>query len=101
MPRPNAKVEEEHDRMEILRYLHECGFMPITPRSILLYLDDMRHELSAQKIEFHLYYLCDRRWVDLGIKKIIGQGDQIQWVRITANGVDEFNRRAMELGEIR
>jgi hypothetical protein len=95
------KSESEQDRMEILRYLNECGLQIVTPQSILVFLDDTLNPVSRDGIEFHLRYMRDRRWVELGCSKFVGEPEKVQWVRITADGVDEFDRRAKLLGEVR
>jgi predicted transcriptional regulator len=50
-------------------------------------------------VEFHLRYMRDRGWVELGIEKKVGAPEAIRWTRITANGVDEYDRRCAALGE--
>ena len=101
MPRYQARDEHENDRTEILRYLSECGLQPVTPRSILIYLDDSLQPVSAEGVDFHLEYMRDKGWVELGAEKVIGEAERIGWARITAQGVDEFDRRAKALGEVR
>ena len=101
MPKVKTKSEIEFDRTEILRYLHECGLQPVTPTSILIYLDDCLRPVSLTSVEFHLRYMRDRAWVELGIEKKVGQPEAIRWTRITANGVDEYERRSVALGEAR
>ena len=97
--RVKHKSEHEFDRTEILRYLNECGLQPVTPKSILIYLDDCLRPVSMEGINFHLRYMRDRGWVELGIETIKGAPDVIRWTRITADGVDEYDRRAAALGE--
>jgi predicted transcriptional regulator len=99
MPKATTKSEHELDRTEILRYLNECGLQPVTPKSILIYLDDCLRPVSLEAVEFHLRYMRDRGWVELGIEKKVGQPEQIRWTRITANGVDEYDRRCAALGD--
>lgn len=101
MPKTKSKVEFELDRTEILRYLNECGFQPVTPRSIMIYLDDSLRPVSDQAVEFQLRYMHDRNWVELGSEKRVGRPEVIRWARITADGVDEYDRRAAALGEVR
>ncbi len=101
MSKVKGKSEQEFDRTEILRYLNECGLQPVTPKSILLYLDDCLRPVSPEGVEFHLRYMRDREWVELGIEKRVGQQEVIRWTRITANGVDEYDRRCAALGEAR
>lgn len=101
MRRQKRKSEHELDRTEILRYLNECGLQPVTPKSILIYLDDCLRPVSAEGIDFNLRYMRDRGWVELGVEKIVGAPDVIRWTRITANGVDEYDRRYAALGEAR
>jgi hypothetical protein len=101
MAKAKTKSEQEFDRMEILRYLNECGLQPVTPKSILIYLDDCLRPVSLEAVEFHLRYMRDRAWVELGIEKRVGQLEVIRWTRITANGVDEYDRRCVALGEAR
>jgi hypothetical protein len=97
MPKTKSKVEYELDRTEILRYLNECGLQPVTPRSIMVYLDDCLRPVSLESIEFHLRYLHDRKWVELCIEKRVGQPAAVLWARITADGVDEYDRRTQLL----
>ena len=101
MAKVKSKSEQELDRTEILRYLNECGLQPVTPKSILIYLDDCLRPVSLQAVEFHLRYMRDRGWVELGIEKRVGIPEMIRWTRITANGVDEYDRRCAALGEAR
>jgi hypothetical protein len=98
--RRKSKSQHEDDRTEILRYLNACGLQPVTPRSIVIFLDDCLRPVSAEGVDFHLQYMRDKGWVELGVEKVIGEGDQIEWTRITAAGVDEFDRRATALGEV-
>ncbi len=100
MHRTKSKSENEIDRTEILRYLKECGLQPVTPRSIQIYLDDSLRPVSEDAIEFHLLYMRDRGWVQLGMQKRVGAEEFVTWARITADGVDEFDRRAQVLGEV-
>jgi hypothetical protein len=85
--------------MEILRYLNECGFQPVMPRSILIYLDNTLHPVSAAGVAFHLRYMRDKGWVEIATQKLVGEEEHILWARITAEGVDEFDRRLKALGE--
>ena len=101
MPKATTKSEHELDRTEILRYLNECGLQPVTPKSVLIYLDDCLRPVSLVAVEFHLRYMRDRGWVELGIEKKVGQPEVIRWARITANGVDEYDRRCAALGEVK
>ena len=96
-----SKSQHEDDRTEILRYLSACGLQPVTPRSILIYLDNCLRPVSADGVDFHLHYMRDKGWVEMGVEKLIGQGERVDWARITAQGVDEFDRRAKALGEAR
>jgi predicted transcriptional regulator len=99
MTKVRTKSEQEFDRTEILRYLNECGLQPVTPKSILIYLDDCLRPVSLPGVEFHLRYMRDRGWVELGIEKKVGLPEVVRWTRITANGVDEYDRRCVTLGE--
>jgi hypothetical protein len=98
MAKVKTKSEQELDRTEILRYLNECGLQPVTPRSILIYLDDCLRPVSLGGVEFHLRYMRDRNWVELGVEKKAGQAEVVLWTRITADGVDEYDRRCAALG---
>jgi len=98
MARVTGKREQEFDRTEILRYLNECGFQPVTPRSIQVYLDDCLRPVSREGVEYHLRYMRDRRWVEVGVGKEAGRPETILWTRITADGVDEYDRRCAALG---
>ena len=99
MAKVKNKSEQEYDRTEILRYLNECGLQPVTPTTILIYMDDCLRPVSLDGVEFHLRYMRDRGWVELGIEKKVGIPEAIRWTRITANGVDEYDRRCVALGE--
>ncbi len=101
MAKVKTKSEQEFDRTEILRYLNECGLQPVTPKSILLYLDDCLRPVSLEGVDFHLRYMRDRGWVELGIEKKLGVAEVIRWTRITANGVDEYDRRCAALENAR
>jgi hypothetical protein len=98
MRKVHNKVERDFDRTEILRYLKECGLQPVTPRSIQIYLDDCLRPISSDAVEFHLRYMRDRNWVELGLERVLGHEAEITWTRITADGVDEYDRRARALG---
>ena len=99
--RHQSKSQHEDDRTEILRYLNLCGLQPVTPRSIVIFLDDCLRPVSADGVDFHLKYLRDKGWVELGVAKVLGEGERIDWARITAQGVDEFDRRPHALGRVR
>jgi hypothetical protein len=101
MARVKHKSEQEFDRMEILRYLNECGLQPVTPKTILIYMDDCLRPVSLDAVDYHLRYMRDRGWVELGVEKKVGIPEAIRWTRITANGVDEYDRRCATLGEAR
>ncbi len=101
MAKVKTKSEQELDRTEILRYLNECGLQPVTPRSIVIYLDDCLRPVSLAGVEFHLRYMRDRGWVEVDVEKKAGHPEVIRWTRITANGVDEYDRRCTALGEAR
>jgi hypothetical protein len=101
MVKVKSKCEQEFDRTEILRYLNECGLQPVTPKTILVYLDDCLRPVSLAAVEFHLRYMRDRGWVEMDVEKCVGIPEIIRWTRITANGVDEFDRRCAALGEAR
>jgi hypothetical protein len=101
MVKAKSKSEQEFDRTEILRYLNECGLQPVTPKSILIYLDDCLRPVSLPAVDFHLRYMRDRHWVEVGVEKVAGLPESILWTRITANGVDEYDRRCAALGEAR
>lgn len=101
MAKVKTKSEQELDRTEILRYLNECGLQPVTPKSILIYLDDCLLPVSLEAVEFHLRYMRDRGWVEVGVEKHAGSPEVIRWTRITANGVDEYDRRCAALGQAR
>jgi len=96
-----SKSEQDFDRTEILRYLVECGLQPVTPKTIVIYMDDCLRPVSETGMEFHLRYMRDRGWVELGLEKKVGAQEIIRWTRITANGVDEYDRRCAALGEAR
>ena len=49
MTKVKTKSEQEFDRTEILRYLNECGLQPVTPKSILIYLDDCLRPVSLRR----------------------------------------------------
>lgn len=95
------KSQHEDDRTEILRYLNACGLQPVTPRSIVVFLDGCLRPVSPEGVDFHLRYMRDKGWVVAGVEKVVGEAERINWVRITADGVDEFDRRAKALGEAR
>ena len=100
MDKIKSKRENEYDRTEILRYLMECGLQPVTPKTIVIYMDDILRPLTVSAMEFHLRYMRDREWVELGMEKVVGEQEVIRWVRITANGVDEYDLRAKQMGEV-
>ena len=93
MAKTKSKLECELDGTEILRYLNECGLQPVTPRSIMVYLDDCLRPVSLESVQFQLRYLQDRKWVELCIEKRVGQPASVVWARINADGVDEYDRR--------
>ncbi len=101
MTKEKSKAEHEFDRTEILRYLNECGLQPVTPKSIVIYMDDCLRPLSLASVEFHLRYMRDHYWVEIGTEKKVGAQEAVKWARITAMGVDEYDRRAAALGEAR
>ena len=101
MTKVRTKSEQEFDRTEILRYLNECGLQPVTPKTIMIYMDDCLRPVNLEGVEYHLRYMRDRGWVELGTEKKVGIPEAIRWTRITANGVDEYDRRCAQLGEVR
>ena len=101
MARTKSKSQHELDRTEILRYLNECGLQPVTPKSILVYMDETLRPVSDEGLDFHLRYMRDRGWVEIGVEKFIGKPEVIRWARITAAGVDEYDRRSAVFGESR
>jgi hypothetical protein len=68
MSREKSKAEHEFDRTEILGYLKECGLQPVTPKSLVIYMDDILRPVSLSSMEFHLRYMRDhyRRMAALG-----------------------------------
>jgi hypothetical protein len=98
--RKQTKAEQELDRTEILRYLTECGFLPTDPKYIIVYMDDILRPVSFTSMAFHLRYMRDRAWVEIGTEKKVGEPEEIRWARITAAGVDEFDLRRKALGEV-
>jgi len=71
----------------------------VTPKSILVYMDDCLRAITNEGLDFHLRYMKDRGWVDIGIEVVLGKPEIIRWARIKADGVDEFDRRAAQFGE--
>jgi hypothetical protein len=92
-----SKAQQELDRTLILRYLTECGLQHVEPIGIIVYMDDILRPVSAEGMDFHLRYMRDRRWVEMETEKAVGSPEVIRSVRITADGVDESDRRQKAL----
>lgn len=92
--------DDEIKRGEILRYLSLVGFKPVTPKTLLYHLRDVRYPCTVSALYFHLQYLAKKEWVELEwTPEEIGKEPQILGVKITATGVDILDRRRVgELG---
>lgn len=92
--RNKTLAEHDHDRTEILRYLKECQFMPVTPVTLVRHMDDIFHPVTDEGMEFHLRYMFEKGWVQMNVEAIAGKRPKVVWAKLTAAGLDEFNRRA-------
>jgi len=91
--RYKTKAEHENDRTQILRLMVEVGFHPLTPDTILSVMDESFHSLSAESLDFHLHYMADKGWIEIGEGKALGKDSSILYAKITAAGVEEYDRR--------
>ena len=101
MTKVKTKSEQEFDRTEILRYLNECGLQPVTPKSILIYLDDCLRPVSLPAWSFTCAICVTAAGWSSALRRRSAMPEAIRWTRITANGVDEYDRRCVALGEAR
>ena len=95
--RNKTKAEHENDRTQILRLMVEVGFHPLTPDTILSVMDESFHSLSQESLDFHLHYMADKGWVEIGEEKALGKGTTIVYAKLTAAGVEEFDRRRRQI----
>jgi len=95
--RSKTKAEHENDRTQILRLLVEVGFHPITPITILSVMDESFHSLSDESLDFHLRYMADKGWIEIGEEKRPGQAPALLYAKLTATGVEEYDRRKRDL----
>jgi len=99
--RTKTKAEHENDRTQILRLLVEVGFHPITPATILSVMDESFHSLSEDSLDFHLHYMADKGWIEVGEEKRPGQAPALLYAKLTAAGVEEYDRRRREILTVR
>jgi hypothetical protein len=99
--RQKRKAEYENDRTQILRLMVEVGFHPLTPDTILSVMDESFHSLSAESLDFHLHYLADKGWIEIGEQKALGKDRSIVYAKVTAAGVEEYDRRCDRILKIR
>jgi len=93
VPSPEQRTHEI-ERGYILRYLAVAGFKPVTPKTLLYHLRDVRYPCTAATLAFHLKYMQEKSWVDLEYKEVeVGETPEILSVKITAAGVDLLDRR--------
>lgn len=91
--REKSKAEHEIDRTQILRLLVEVGFHPLTPTTILSVMDESFHSLSEESLDFHLRYMADKGWIEIGEQKELGKPAALVYAKLTAGGVEEYDRR--------
>jgi len=92
--RTKTKAEHENDRTQILRLMVEVGFHPLTPDTILSVMDESFHSLSEESLDFHLRYMADKAWIEIAEGKALGKNPSILYAKVTAAGVEEYDRRA-------
>lgn len=95
--RQKRKAEYENDRTQILRLMVEVGFHPLTPDTILSVMDESFHSLSSESLDFHLHYMADKGWIEIGEEKVLGKDSVIVYAKLTATGVEEFDRRRKQI----
>lgn len=101
MTMKKTKRQHEADRTEILRFLNEAGFQPVTPRTLLIHLDEMFHTISDESLDYALRFLHGKGWIDIGEEKLLGKPPRVLWAKITPEGVDELDRRTPEESGVR
>ena len=98
--RDKTKPEYESDRTQILRLLVEVGFREVPIDQVIAVMDQSFHTISAESLDFSLRYMADRGWVELGEEKVPGKQPRLLYAKITAEGVEEFDRRRREVVRI-
>jgi DNA-binding PadR family transcriptional regulator len=93
MASAKTKVEHEADRTQLLRILVVLGFQRIPPDRLLARMDQTYHTLSPQSLDFHLRYMADKGWIEIGEEKMGSEPPQLAYVLLTAEGVEEYDRR--------
>jgi hypothetical protein len=96
-----TRRQHEADRTEILRFLNEAGFHPVTPRSLIIHLDEMFHTVSDEGLDYALRFMLGKAWIEIGEEKLLGKPARILWAKITPSGVDELDRRTPEQSGVR
>jgi hypothetical protein len=93
-----TRAEHEDDRTQILRLLVEAGFHPVPVSRILVVLDQTFHSLSLESLDFHLRLMAEKGWVEIGEESLEpGKGRRLIYAKITAEGVEEYDRRGRRL----
>lgn len=98
--RQRTQAEHENDRMQILRLLVEVGFHPVTPATVLSVMDESFHTLSEETLDFHLRFMADKGWLEIGEEKVVGRLPRLVYAKITAAGVEEYDRRRRQVVKI-
>lgn len=93
----NAQAEHEIERRQILRVLVEAGFRPYPFEMLRGVLDDNAYSISAESLDFHLRFMLEEGWVEIGEEKVLGEAPGILWTKITSAGVKEYDRQRREV----
>jgi hypothetical protein len=84
----------EVERGEVLRYLAEVYPSLATLRSLVNHLDYSGYSVSAEDLEFHLWYLAEKGFVEIDeYPREAGERRQIRGAKITPAGVDLLDHR--------
>jgi DNA-binding PadR family transcriptional regulator len=63
-------------------------------------MDESFHSLSDESLDFHLRYMADKGWIEIGEEKVPGKDPVILYAKITAAGVEEFDRRRRQITRV-
>lgn len=96
-----TRRQHESDRTEILRFLNEAGFQPVTPRTLLIHMDEIFHPVSNESLDYALRFMAGSGWIEIGEEKLLGRLPRILWAKITPVGVNELDRRTPEESGVR
>lgn len=89
-----SELRHEVERGEIIRYLAEAGFSPVTFRALISYLDYSGYSVTEEGLEFHLRYLTQKGFIKIEEERHkAGEKQRILFAEINPAGVDLLDQR--------